>query len=264
MPHHIVTLPSNKGAGAIVWRFVSAQCTHLLVFTLPFKLKCASFVYRMRNGQSLLASYCIKHSLAMLMRNCRSPSCNIWTRWYWYGNMRSTESSNFRTVVLGISNTQTVPLPVSTCPEVIVWYNSVATSSETIGRSDRVSSQMQPVSSNFCINSRRPCGVHGPRLWSTFGNKHASLPQHSSHFDNTVLQIYHELSQAESFRRHVRAHDWRINKPTSHFIDFLLWISGEWRSVIGIPPLSYANFLRTQRSCFIGWLVGWFTVGIEQ
>ena len=32
-----------------------------------------------------------------------------------------------------------------------------------------------------------------------FGDKHARLPQLSTHFDNTVLLIYYELSQAESF-----------------------------------------------------------------
>ena len=40
-----------------------------------------------------------------------------------------------------------------------------------------------------------------------FDDKQARFLQHSSHFDNTVLQIHHELSQAESLRRHVRTHD---------------------------------------------------------
>ena len=40
-----------------------------------------------------------------------------------------------------------------------------------------------------------------------FGLKHARFPKHSSNFDNAVLPIQHKFSQAESFRRHVRAHD---------------------------------------------------------
>ena len=98
-----------------------------------------------------------------------------------------------------------------------------------------------------------------------FGNKHARYPQHSSHFDNTVLPYHYGLSQAQLFRRHVRAHDWRFSRPTSYFIGFLSWISGERCSLmyICIPPLSYTNFLRAQRSCFIGWLVDWLSVGLE-
>ena len=147
------------------------------------------------------------------------------------------------------------------CPEVTMWCTSVTASSEIIGRPDRGLSQVKSVSSNTLLSHANLAEYMGRVFGDDFGDKHARLPQHSSHFDNAVLLFHHELSQTESFRRHVRAHEWRISRTISNFICFLLWISGERRSVM--VSQSYANFLVPQRSCFIGWLVGWFNVGLE-
>ena len=125
MPHHTVTLASNKGTGAIAWGFVSAQWTQFLLFKLPFKTKCVSSVTSMRSAQLLSAYYRVRNSFANSIRSCESPNCNIWTRLYRYGNTRSTECSSFGNVVFDISNTRPVPHAICMCPEVTVWCTSV-------------------------------------------------------------------------------------------------------------------------------------------
>ena len=91
-----------------------------------------------------------------------------------------------------------MPLAVCMCSEI----TSVTTSSETIGCPDRGLSQRTARIFECFYKVTQT-------LWNTcvfgddFGDKHTRIPHHSSHFDNTVLPIHHELSQAESFRWHV-------------------------------------------------------------
>ena len=230
-----ITLVSNKDIGATEWWIVSAQCTQFLLFTLSLSWKAPrpSISSQYLSSQSLSASYRIRKSFAKSMRSCGSPSCIIWTPWYRYGNMRSIEHSSFRTFVLGIYITHELWLLLfarvlkslfdallQQCPQkqlatVIAVIKSAASVFE------------------FILLSHTDLGEYmGHVFGDNFGDKHARLPQHSSHFDNIVLPFYHVFSQAQSFQRHVRTHDWIISTPpptisvsyAEYLVNGFLWL----------------------------------------